>query len=298
MDDAFFDGFVLQHVDVGAGKLRLRHSDGMGKPPLLLLHGNPQTHAMWHMTAPTLAERFHVICPDLRGYGGSFKPAASDTHAPYAKREMAGDMARLMTHFGYEEFDVAGHDRGGRVSHRLALDHGARVKRLAILDIVPTLAHFELTDMAFAMGYYHWFWFAQPHPFPESVINAAPDIWFNAHISREPKPPEFFKPRALADYMEWVRKPETIVGMCEDYRAAATLDLELDRKSRDAGDKITCPLLILWGADARIEEWYDALSIWKEFAVGPVSGHTVPGGHYLPEEAPEEVIQALMDFFD
>ncbi len=178
------------------------------------------------------------------------------------------------------------------------MDHRARIKRLAVLDIVPTLAHFERTDMAFAMGYYHWFWFAQPHPFPENIISAAPDDWFCAHTSREPKPPDFFKPRALADYLDWVRKPETIVGMCEDYRAAATIDLKRDRESRDTGDKIACPLLVLWGADAKIEAWYDALSIWQEFAIEPVMGHTVPGGHYLPEEAPEAVVHALMDFFD
>jgi haloacetate dehalogenase len=298
-DDAFFDGFALEHVDVGDGALRLRHAGGgNGRPPLLLLHGNPQSHAMWHLTAPALSERFHVICPDLRGYGGSFKPPVTIDHAAYAKRAMAGDMVRLMQHFGYETFDLAGHDRGGRVAHRLALDHPERVKRLAVLDIIPTLAHFERADMAFAMGYYHWFWFAQPHPFPENVISAAPNEWFRAHTSREPKPPEFFKPRALEDYMHWVRQPATIVGMCEDYRAAATIDQAHDRESRDGGVKVTCPLLVLWGDKAKIEEWYDAVAIWREFASAAVSGHSVASGHYLAEEAPAEVIRALMDFFN
>jgi len=296
--DAFFDDFELQHVDVGPGALRLRHSGGVGKPPLLLLHGNPQTHAMWHLTAPTLAERFHVICPDLRGYGGSFKPPASATHAAYAKREMASDMAQLMTHFGYDRFDVASHDRGARVAHRLALDHADRVNRLAVMDIIPTLAHFEQADMAFAMGYYHWFWFAQPHPFPENVINAAPEAWFQAHTSREPKPPGFFKPRALDDYLTYARQHDTTVGMCEDYRAAVTIDLELDRESRDAGIKVACPMLVLWGAKAKIETWYDALAIWCTYAEGAVEGHSVASGHYLAEEAPEAVIEALTRFFE
>ena len=231
--DPFFDGFELQSVDVGAGRMRLRH--GGSGPPLLLVHGNPQTHAMWHRTAPALAQRFHVICPDLRGYGGSFKPPASADHGAYSKREMAGDLVRLMAHFGYERFDLVGHDRGARVAHRLTLDHPSAVKRLAVLDIIPTLAHFEGTDMAFAMGYYHWFWFAQPHPFPEAVISAAPEAWFRAHTSREPKGDDFFHPRALEDYLAHIRQPDMIRGMCEDYRAAATIDLEHDRASRAAG---------------------------------------------------------------
>lgn len=292
--DPFFDGFELVEVDVGPGRLRLRH--GGSGPPLLLVHGNPQTHAMWHKTAPALSRHFHVVCPDLRGYGGSFKPPATADHAPYAKREMAGDLVRLMAHFGYDTFRLAGHDRGARVSHRLALDHPERVERLAVLDIIPTLAHFEKTDMAFAMGYYHWFWFAQPHPFPENVISAAPDAWFTAHTSREPKPPDFFAPAALADYLAHVRDPDMIRGMCEDYRAAATIDLEHDRASRGQGERITCPLLVLWGDKAKIEAWYDALEVWRGFAAGPVSGHSVASGHYLPEEAADEVIQALMAF--
>lgn len=293
-DDPFFDAFKLETVDVGPGRLRVRH--GGSGPPLLLLHGNPQTHAMWHKTAPALARNFHVICPDLRGYGGSFKPPASEDHAASSKRAMAGDMVRLMAHFGYPCFQLVGHDRGARVAHRLTLDHPDAVERLAVLDIVPTLAHFEGCDMAFAMGYYHWFWFAQPHPFPENVISAAPDDWFRAHTSREPKGDDFFAPPALQDYLAHVRDPDMIRGMCEDYRAAATIDLVHDRESRAAGDKITCPLLVLWGAKAKIEAWYDALGVWRDYAAGPVDGHSVAAGHYLAEEAPGEVIQALMAF--
>ena len=291
----FFPGFTLEHVAVSAGTLRLRRG-GEG-PPLLLLHGNPQTHAMWHKVAPELARHHTVYCPDLRGYGGSFKPLATPDHAPYAKKKMARDMAELMTHFGHETFLVAAHDRGARVAHRLALDHSARVSKLVLMDIIPTLEHFERADMAFGLGYYHWFWFAQPHPFPENVICAAPDAWWRAHTSREPKLPDFFAPEALADYMAAAHDPEMIRGMCEDYRAAATIDLEHDRASRTAGQKIQCPLLVLWGKQAKIEAWYDAIEIWQAYSANSVSGGPVNSGHYLAEEAPGEVLEHLQAFF-
>jgi haloacetate dehalogenase len=291
----FFEGFAVEHVEVRAGEIRVRH--GGSGPPLLLLHGNPQTHAMWHKVAPALAERYSVVCADLRGYGGSFKPPATPDHAPYAKREMARDMVELMEHLGHRSFLLAGHDRGARVAHRLALDHPGRVRKLAVLDIIPTLEHFERADMAFAMGYYHWFWFAQPHPFPETLINAAPEAWFRAHTSREPKPPDFFAPEALADYMSAVRNPDMIRGMCEDYRAAATIDLEHDRASRAGGDSIRCPLLVLWGAQARIEAWYDALAVWRSYSSGPVAGEALAAGHYIAEEAPQAVQERFFRFF-
>ncbi len=291
----FFPNFSLEYVAVSAGKLRLRRG-GKG-PPLLLLHGNPQTHAMWHKIAPELAKRYTVICPDLRGYGGSFKPPATRDHDLYSKVAMAKDMAELMQHFGHQQFLVAAHDRGARVAHRLALDYPQRVRKLALMDIIPTLEHFERADMRFALGYYHWFWFAQPHPFPENVISAAPDAWWRAHISREPKPPDFFDKEALADYMSAVRDPEMIRGMCEDYRAAASIDLEHDRAGRAAGTKVQCPLLVLWGKKAKIEAWYDALSIWRQYCTAKVSGASVNSGHYLAEEAPGEVLDHLSAFF-
>jgi haloacetate dehalogenase len=291
----FFEGFTLETIPVPGGHLRVRR--GGSGPPLLLLHGNPQTHAMWHRVAPILARRFTVICPDLRGYGGSFKPDATPDHAPYAKRAMAADMVALMSALGHERFLVGSHDRGARVAHRLAIDHPDRVEKLALLDIVPTIEHFERANMAFAMGYYHWFWFAQPHPFPENVISAAPDAWFTAHTSREPKPPGFFHPDALADYLAAVRNPEMIRGMCEDYRAAATIDLDHDRASRAEGSKVRCPVLVLWGEKGKIGEWYDPLAIWRDYADGPVAGGPVPSGHYLAEEAPEAVVAALEGFF-
>ena len=286
-----FPGFTLESIAIPDGAIRLRH--GGSGPPLLLLHGNPQSHLMWHRVAPKLAERFTVLCPDLRGYGGSFKPPATTNHAPYAKKAMAADMVAVMRHFGHERFYVVGHDRGGRVAHRLALDHARRVIKLAVLDIIPTIEHFERTDMAFALGYYHWFWFAQPHPFPEVLINAAPEAWFTAHTSREPKGPDFFHPDALADYLEAARRPDTIVGMCEDYRAAASIDLEHDRASRDAGIKVECPTLVLWGAKGKLNQWYKPLEIWRGYCAAEVSGGAIESGHYLAEEQPAEVLQYI-----
>ena len=290
----FFEGFELTARDVPGGRLRLRL--GGSGPPLLLLHGNPQSHAIWHAVAPALARRFTIVAPDLRGYGGSFKPSATPDHAPYAKREMAGDMVALMVSLGFARFQVASHDRGARVAHRLALDAPERVEKLAVMDIVPTVEHFERTNMNFALGYYHWFWFAQPHPFPEDLINKAPDTWFAAHTGRSSGIPAFFHPEALADYLAAARDPAAITGMCEDYRAAATLDLEHDRISRAEGRRVQCPMLVLWGAKGHVGEWYDPLALWQEYCTGPVTGGPVESGHYLAEEAPETVLGWLEGF--
>ena len=286
----FFESFPIEHVEVGRGQMRLRR--GGSGPPVLLLHGNPQTHAMWHKLAPVLARRFTVICPDLPGYGGTFKPPVTADHAPYAKQAMARDLVELMAHLGHSRFGVVSHDRGARVAHRLALDHPGQVEKLAVLDIVPTIEHFERADMSFALGYYHWFWFAQPHPFPEVLINSAPEAWFHAHTSREPKGAGFFDPDALADYLAWVRQPEMISGMCEDYRAAAGIDLEHDRAD---ARKIQCPLLALWGAQGFVAKSYDVLSTWRERA-RDVRGEALPCGHFLPEERPQETLRALRAF--
>ena len=289
-----FPGFEQRRIEIPGGALRARV--GGSGPPLLLLHGNPQTHMMWHRAAPALAARFTVVCPDLRGYGGSLKPAPSADHAPYAKQAMAADMVAAMAGLGFDRFRLVGHDRGARVAHRLALDHPGTVERLAVLDIVPTLEHFERTDMAFALGYYHWFWFAQPHPFPEVLINAAPEIWFHAHTNRSPRPSDLFHPEALADYLAAARDPAMIAGMCEDYRAAATIDLVHDRADRAAGRKIACPLLALWGARGKIGAWYDPLAIWRAYSAAEVTGGAVDAGHYVAEEAPEETLAWLGRF--
>jgi haloacetate dehalogenase len=295
MPGDFFDGFTLQTLPVEAGELRFRL--GGAGPPLLLLHGNPQTHAMWHAVAPALARRFTVVCADLRGYGGSHKPAASSDHAAYAKREMARDMVQLMQRLGHGSFHLAGHDRGGRVAQRLALDHPERVRKLAVLDIVPTLEHFERTNMASAMGYYHWFWLAQPHPFPETLIGHDPRFWFKSHTTRPPKYGSFFHPEALEDYLKAVDDEGTVRGICEDYRAAATIDLEHDRQSRSEGVKIACPLLSLWGKKGKIDAWFEPLEIWRAYCRGRLEGGPVDSGHYLAEEAPEEVLDHFQRFF-
>ncbi len=291
----FFDGFVLTRLDVPGGSIRLRY--GGAGPPLLLLHGNPQSHCMWYRIAPELTRRFFVVCPDLRGYGELLKPPASPDHAPYAKREMAKDMIAVMDHFGHRRFRLAGHDRGGRVAHRLVLDFHDRVEKLATLDIIPTIEHFERTNMDFALSYYHWFWFAQPHPFPEVLINASPDVWFHAHTGRSPRPAELFHPEALADYLAAAQRPENITGMCEDYRAAASIDLVHDRESRTAGHKVRCPMLVLSGAKARVAKWYDAPAIWRQYCSEEVIGGAVDCGHYMAEEAPEATLDWFNRFF-
>ncbi len=290
----FFEGFSLETVEVRGQRIRLRRG-GKG-PPLLLLHGNPQTHAMWHKVAPVLAQRFTCILPDIRGYGFTSKPPASPDSAAYAKREHAADLAALMTHFGHETFRLVAHDRGARVAHRLALDHAARVEKLCTMDIIPTLEHFERADMAFGMGYYHWFFLAQPRDRPERMILRDVEDWFDLHTSREPKDKGFFAPEARADYLAALRLPDTVMAICEDYRAATGIDLVHDRESRAAGVKLQCPLLALWGSKGNIPKWYDALAIWRSYAAGPVSGSAVNSGHYLPEEAPDEVLAALEGF--
>ncbi|SDB15794.1 alpha/beta fold hydrolase [Belnapia rosea] len=284
----FFEGFTLEHREANGQRIRMRR--GGSGPPLLLLHGNPQTHAMWHKLAPTLARRFTVIAPDIRGYGFSAKPPAMPDSAGMAKRAMAQDLAALMTDLGHERFTVVSHDRGARVAHRLALDHPARVERLCTMDIIPTLAHFERTTMEFALGYYHWFFLAQPHDKPERMILRDVEDWFDLHTSREPKDRSFFHPEARADYLAALREEGTVRSICEDYRAAVGIDLEHDRASRAAGQKVQCPLLALWGAKGSISKWYEPLAIWRDYASGEVTGGGVNSGHYLAEEAPEEVL--------
>lgn len=292
----FFEGFTLERRQANGRGFRLRR--GGAGPPLLLLHGNPQTHAMWHRVAPTLARRFSVVCPDLTGYGLSDKPPVSEDHAAYSKRAMAADMVALMRTLGHGRFQVVAHDRGARVAHRMALDHADAVERLCTMDIVPTLEHFEHADMSFAMGYWHWFFLAQRHPGPERMIRADLESWFDFHTSREPKPAGFFDPEARADYLAALRAPGTIEAMCEDYRAAATIDLAHDRASRAAGETLRCPLLALWGAKGSIPKWYDAPAVWRRFAAGAVTGAAIASGHYLAEEAPEELLARLDGFLN
>jgi len=282
-----FEGFSLSMIELREVILRVRHG-GTG-PPLLLLHGHPQTHVMWHAVAPELARDFTVIAPDLRGYGESSKPETTPDHMPYSKRVMARDQIALMHHFGFEEFFVAGHDRGGRCAYRLALDHPERVRKLAVLDIIPTGEAFRRADMAFGLGYWHWFFLAQPFPLPERMIGANPDHYY-FRSGREQ-----FNPEALADYLHGCHNPETIHAMCEDYRAAATIDFQLDEADRGI-KRIQCPLLALWSQEGFVAKSYDVLSIWRDWA-DDVQGHAIEASHYFAEESPEATYKALHEFF-
>ena len=263
-------------------------------PPLLLLHGYPQTLAMWHKVMPGLAERFTVVASDLRGYGDSSKPPGGDDHAGYAKRAMALDQVEVMRALGFERFFVAGHDRGGRVAHRMALDHADAVTRLAILDIVPTHKIFATTDKALATAYYHWFFLIQPYDLPERLIGADPDYYLHHLFARWGAIGDAFAPEAVAEYLRCFRDPETIHASCEDYRAAASIDLEHD--DADLDTKLACPLLALWGEKGAMHRLYDVLACWRERAVD-VRGRALPCGHYLPEEAPRETLAELVTFF-
>ena len=287
-----FEGFRLETIDTGEVQVRVRIG-GEGSP-LLLLHGNPQTHVMWHRVAPALAERHTVVAPDLRGYGMTSKPPSTPDHGPYSKRVMGRDQIALMAKLGYERFSVAGHDRGGRVGYRLALDHPEVVERLAVLDIVPTGEAFERADREFGLSLYHWFFLAQPAPLPERLIAADPEWFWRWHTTRGPDT-TFFDVEAVDDYLACFRDPETIRGMCEDYRAGAGIDFEHDLADMKAGSKIQCPVLVLWGAEAKLGTWYDMLGVWGGWA-DDVRGRALPCGHYLAEEAPGETADELLAF--
>lgn len=287
-----FDGF--RHFDEVLDGVTIHGVIGGSGPPLLLLHGYPQTHAMWHRVAPDLARRFTVAAADLRGYGRSSTPPSQPDSAQQSKRSMAADMVSLMARFGFDRFQLAGHDRGGRVAHRMALDHPHAVERLAVLDIAPTREMYSNTSEAFARAYWHWFFLIRPAPLPETMIGADPDRYLMAKIGLTGAESAHFAPAALADYRAcWT--PEVIRASCEDYRAAAGIDIAHD--NADEGRKLSCPLLCLWGADGVIARCFDPLALWRERAED-VRGHTVPGGHYLPEEQPEAVLAAFHGFFE
>ncbi|TCK08202.1 alpha/beta fold hydrolase [Marinobacterium mangrovicola] len=292
MSAPLFDSrFTCAEVSRGDVSINLVH--GGSGPPLLLIHGYPQTHVIWHRIAPLLADHFHLICPDLRGYGDSAKPAGLPDHSNYSKREMAADMIAVMDHFGYQRFAVGGHDRGARVTHRLALDYPERVERACVMDIAPTLHMFDHTDQAFATGYYHWFFLIQPDGLPEHLIGQDPDYYLNEKLKRWAAPGADFAPAARAEYLRCFRNPKAIHGSCEDYRAAAGIDLEHDRADR--GRSVDCPLLVLWGARGFVHRTYDLLSVWRNYA-RDVSGYPLECGHFLPEEQPDELAAALKTF--
>ena len=275
---AVFDGFDL--LTVGGIRLR-RGGDG---PPVLLLHGHPQTHAMWHAVAPSLAEHFTVVAADLPGYGRSAAVASG------SKRDMANVLVGVMNELGYSRFAVAGHDRGGRCAYRMALDHPAAVARLAVLDIVQTADMWRRVDKEFGLIDWHWFFLAQAEPFPERVIDADPDaFYFRGDRER-------FDPEALADYLAAVHDPRVIHAICQEYRAGATIDEELDEADRAAGRRIECPVLALWAGRDELGRWFDVLATWRAWA-DDVRGGALDCGHFLAEEQPESVAAALTAFF-
>jgi haloacetate dehalogenase len=287
-----FQGFQERQIATGGAEIHLRlGGDG---PPLLLLHGYPQTSAMWHRVAPPLARRFTVVAADLRGYGGSSKPPSGPDHAAYAKRAMAADMVEVMAALGFPAFAVAGHDRGGRVGHRMALDHPATVTRLAVLDIVPTHTMWQQMDKELAMATYHWLFLAQPDGLPEKLIGADPAWWVREKLRRWAGDPDAFAPEAVAEYVRCFSDPAAIHASCEDYRAGATVDDEQD--AADLGHRrIACPLLVLWGEQGIARRAEDPLAAWRPWA-HDLRGQGVPAGHFLPEETPAETLAALDAF--
>ncbi len=291
---ALFPGFEHRRIDVGGG-VQIAATVGGSGPPLLLLHGHPQTRAIWHRVAPVLAQRHTLVMSDLRGYGDSSKPAGDADHGNYAKRVTAQDQLALMRGLGFERFDVLAHDRGARVTHRLALDHPEAVGRLILLDIAPTLAMYEQTTDAFARAYWHWFFLIQPAPLPERLIEADPAAYVREVMGRRSAGLAPFDPRALAEYQRCVALPGAAHSLCEDYRAAAGIDLIHDRSDRDAGRLLQMPVLALWGEDGVVNRCFDPLAEWRRVARN-VRGRALPCGHYITEEAPEALLAEVQPF--
>jgi haloacetate dehalogenase len=297
-DASFMDGFETSRIDTGEVSIFLR-SGGTG-PPLLLLHGFPQTHLMWREVAPRLARNFTVVCADLRGYGESGCPPSTSDHAPYSKRAMAKDMVAVMAARGFPKFFLAGHDRGARVAYRLALDHPERVHRLAVLDIVPTADVWVRADLRFALSFWPWSLLAQPQPLPEQLLMAAPDAIIDDALNAWGTSAEVFPAEVRMAYVNSLRHHDHAHAICEEYRAAATVDLMHDQEDLRAGRKIHCPLLALWSAGGAADTWYESeggpLALWRRWATD-VRGHRMPGGHFFPEAHPERSSDELRRFF-
>ena len=288
---SLFPGFERQRIRTSGATINLVKA-GEGEP-VLLVHGYPQTHAIWHKIAPALARKYAVVCPDLRGYGDSSKPKGLPDHSNYSKRAMARDMVEAMAALGHREFHVVGHDRGARVGHRLARDHGKRVRTLTVLDISPTLKMFESTDMAFASAYYHWFLMLQPPPLPEKLLAGHVPFYILGRVGRAKADLGKFSKEAIREYVRCFSDARTIHATCEDYRAAATIDLEHDR--RDRGKKLTMPVLALWGKQGVVGSQFDCLADWREVAEN-VTGRALNCGHFIPEEAPRETLAQIERF--
>jgi haloacetate dehalogenase len=293
------DPLDARDIETGETTIRVRCT-GSG-PGLLLLHGFPETSLMWRALAPALAERFTVVCADLRGYGDSGCPPSAPDHAPYAKRALARDMVAVMGSLGFERFSIAGHDRGGRVAYRLALDHPPRVQRLAVLDIVPVDIAWDRADDRFALGFWPWSLLAQPEPLPERLLGAAPEAVIDTALGPEwGTPASTFPPEIRAAYLAQLRDPLHRHAICEEYRAGAGIDRRHDRADRESGRRIACPVLVLWSARGPLGAWYGELggplAVWRTLA-DDVRGRGVEGGHFFPEEHPAATAAALLDFF-
>lgn len=292
-----FDGFTQERFTLHGVEIHARIGGTRGRPPLLLLHGFPQTHVMWRRVARQLADHYELVLPDLRGYGDSSRPPGLPDHANYSKREMARDLAGVMTALGHTSFFVAGHDRGGRVGHRMALDHPQRVRKLCVIDIAPTLDMYQATDMDFARGYYHWFHLIQPAPLPETMIGGHPIAYLHAKLGGwGAGGMSHIEPQALAEYERCFARPDAIHSACEDYRAAASIDLDHDRDSRARGEKIACDTLVLWGERGLVHRMFQPVALWQAQCAAQVSGQVLPAGHFIPEELPRETADALWSF--
>ena len=295
---AWFQGFDSHDIPVAGGHLHVRTGGRPDRPALVLQHGFPQTHAMWQPVAQRLREDFFLVLPDLRGYGDSMKPPGEPDHANYSKRAMAQDIVDLMLALDRPRFFYCGHDRGARVGHRLALDHPGRVERLALIDIAPTLDMYESTSMAFASTYYHWFHLIQPAPLPEKMIGGDARFYLHAKLGGWGAGGlAHIEPEALAEYERCFCRAESIHAACEDYRAAAGIDLEHDRASRAAKQRIACDTLVLWGSKGVIGRMFDPMALWRAQCEGVVSGQALPAGHFIPEELPAQTADALRAFF-
>lgn len=292
MSEILFPGFTRRRVTVAGNEINLML--GGGGPPVLLVHGYPQTHACWHAMAPALAERHTVVVPDLRGYGDSGAPPSSADHRPYSKRTMAGELVEVMAALGFARFAVVGHDRGARVAYRMAFDHADKVTRLCTLDIVPTHAMWQTVSKTFATATYHWFFLIQPAPFPERLIGGDPEYFVRHTLASWAKPGFIFDERAMAEYIRAFRRPEVVHATCEDYRAGATVDDEDDASDLKAGRKIARPLLALWGEHSGFSKG-DRLAVWRHWA-SDVRGGPVESGHFVPEEAPLATLAQLIPF--
>ena len=294
-----FEGFEARDFDVNGTRIHARisrHDGDVDRPALLLLHGFPQTHAIWHRVAPTLMKHYRVVCPDLRGYGDSAKPVGEADHANYAKRTMAADMVALMRVLGHERFHLVGHDRGGRVAHRLALDHTDRVSKLCVIDISPTLTMYDKTDFAFAQAYFHWFFLTQPAPLPETMLAAAAPKFLRMFLGGWGGGLSAHAPEALAEYQRCWATPEGLHGSCEDYRASAGIDLAHDRASDAKEELVQCPMLVLWGERGVVARLFDPIDDWSAKCSASVTGRSLPAGHFIPEEVPTLLLEELVRF--